>query len=178
MTNERFRMPSLVLAAVAALAVAGPAAAAASPAQARPLALVQCQGTESDAYDPGVVFQPRDFEITTTGRFTSCLGGGDVTSGSYDERFTIHAGCNDLLDGFQSARTVTWNTGQASVIEGTGSSTAVAGQVVTTFTGTVTAGPFTGRSAVQVVTLPQPGLLKCLTTGFTGATGVTTLTIT
>ncbi|XVQ89977.1 hypothetical protein ACQP2K_21965 [Microbispora siamensis] len=176
MTNWRFRMPSLALVAVAALGVAGPATM--SPAQAQPLALVQCQGTESDAYAPGVVFQPRDFEITTTGRFTSCLGGGDVTSGSYDERFTIHAGCNDLLDGFQGTRTVTWNTGQASVVEGAGSSTAVAGQVVTTFTGTVTAGPFAGRSAVQVVTLPQPGLLKCLTNGFTGATGLTTLTIT
>ncbi|MEV7803004.1 hypothetical protein AB0O28_08665 [Microbispora sp. NPDC088329] len=176
MARRRVRAPSLALAVVAALTVVTPAAA--NPAQARSSALVQCQGTESDAYDPGVIFQPRTFEITTTGRFTSCLGGGEVTGGSYDEQFSMSAGCNDLLDGFQGARTVTWNTGQASVIEGTGSSTAVAGQVVTTFTGTVTSGPFAGRSVVQLITLPQPGLLKCLTTGFTGATGVTTLTIT
>ncbi|MGW5264578.1 hypothetical protein ACWEQG_26680 [Microbispora sp. NPDC004025] len=176
MPDWRSRARSLALAAVAALGVVAPVTA--SPARARPLALVQCQGTESVAYNPGVLFQPRDFEITTAGRFTSCLGGGDVTSGSYDERFTILAGCNDLFDGFTAARTITWNTGEASVIEGTGSSTGVAGQVVTTFTGTVTSGPFTGRSAVQLIALPQPNLLMCLTTGLTGATGVTTLTIT
>ncbi|MEU6730173.1 hypothetical protein ABZ917_41255 [Nonomuraea wenchangensis] len=38
-------------------------------------------------------------------------------------------------------------------------------------------GRFQGASAVQTVTLVQPGLLQCLTTGFTRATGLTTLTI-
>ncbi|GGO12064.1 hypothetical protein GCM10010116_24230 [Microbispora rosea subsp. aerata] len=174
MTDRRSRASALALATVAALGVV---ATAVSPVQAQPLVLVQCQGTETVAYNPGVIFQPREFEITTAGRFTSCLGGGEVTSGSYDERFTIVAGCNDLLDNFESTRTITWNTAQASVIEGTGSSTAVAGQVITTFTGTITSGPFTGRSAVQTITLPQLGLLKCLTTGLTGTTGITTLTI-
>jgi hypothetical protein len=49
--------------------------------------------------------------------------------------------------------------------------------VVTTITGPVTRGRFHGQTAVQVITLPQPGLLQCLTSGFTDTTGVTPLTI-
>ncbi|MFD0382739.1 hypothetical protein ACFQ2B_11255 [Streptomyces stramineus] len=50
-------------------------------------------------------------------------------------------------------------------------------QVITTITGTVEKGRYQGRSVVQTVTLPQPDLLQCLSTGLTGATGVTTLSI-
>ncbi len=169
---------SLALAAVTVLGTAVPAAGPAhahapSPAQ------VQCVGTESVTYRPGVTLAARNIEITTKGRFGSCVdSAGKVTSGSYGERFTIFAGCNDLLDGFEEQRTIKWSTGDSSVIQATGSSTAVAGQVVTTITGTVTQGRFQGRTALQTVTLPQPGVLQCLSTGFTGATGVTTLTIT
>jgi len=164
--------------ALAAATALGASALITGPAHAEPLGLLQCQGTETVTYSPGVTFQPRDIDITTDGRFGSCVDGeGGVTSGSYGERFTILAGCNDLLDGFQGPRTFTWNTGDTSVIEATGSSTAVAGQVVTTITGTVTHGRFQGRTATQIIVLPQAGLLSCLTTGVTGTTGVTTLTL-
>jgi hypothetical protein len=59
-----------------------------------------------------------------------------------------------------------------------GSRSAWEPQVITTITATVIQGRFQGRTAVEVIPLPQAGLLQCLTTGFTGATGVTTLTIT
>ncbi|MEV4224669.1 hypothetical protein [Nonomuraea sp. NPDC049725] len=164
----------IAVAAVAAFSVAVPAAG-----PARAAAPAQCQGTETVTYSPGVTFTPRDIEVTVSGNFSSCLdGAGQVTSGTYGERFTIFAGCNDLLDGFEAVRVVEWNTGDSSAIDGAGSSTAVAGQVITTFTGPVVQGRFQGRSAVQTVTLVQPDLLKCLTTGLTGANGVTTLTIT
>ncbi|GAA0457412.1 hypothetical protein GCM10009544_20020 [Streptomyces stramineus] len=100
-----------------------------------------------------------------------------MTSGAYGERFTVFAGCNDLLGDFKDRRTVKWSTGESSVIDATGNSTAVAGQVITTITGTVEKGRYQGRSVVQTVTLPQPDLLQCLSTGLTGATGVTTLSI-
>ncbi|MFD1831300.1 hypothetical protein ACFSJS_16765 [Streptomyces desertarenae] len=165
-----------VLATAAAVLCTG--ALAAGPVRAEPLALLQCQGTESVTYSPGITFQPRDVDVTTDGRLGSCVDGtGEVASGAYGERFTLHAGCNDLLDGFRGPRTFTWNTGDTSVVEAEGSSTAVAGQVVTTLTGTVVQGRFVGRTATQVITLPQPALLLCLTTGVTGATGVTTLTV-
>ncbi|GAA4629918.1 hypothetical protein GCM10023196_053200 [Actinoallomurus vinaceus] len=164
---------ALVTVAVAALGALTPVT---RPAWAGPPALLQCQGTETTAYRPGLAFQPRHIEITTSGRFTSCVGGA-VTSGSYGERFTIFVGCNDLLDGFHRARTFRWNTGDTSVIDGTGRSTATAGQVVTTITGPITAGRLRGRTAIEVITLPQPSALRCLTTGLTNATGATTLTI-
>ncbi|GAA2569814.1 MULTISPECIES: hypothetical protein [Streptomyces] len=167
---------SAVLTTAAAVLLTG--ALAAGPAHAEPLALLQCQGTESVAYSPGITFQPQDVDVTTDGRLGSCVdGAGEVTSGAYGERFTLHAGCNDLLGGFQGPRTFTWSTGDTSVIEAEGSSTAVAGQVVTTLTGTVVQGRFHGRSVIQVIVLPQPALPLCLTTGVTGTTGATTLTI-
>jgi hypothetical protein len=141
--------------------------------------LLQCQGTETDSYSPGVIFQAREFTITLVGQFELCSDSeGHVASGSYgQEQFTITAGCNDLLDGFSGSRTFNWNTGDNSVMVATGDSTEVAGQVITTLTGVINSGRFEGRTAVQTITLPQPGLLQCLTTGYTGATGVTTLVI-
>ncbi|MEU4212375.1 hypothetical protein AB0F13_20645 [Streptomyces sp. NPDC026206] len=176
MAISRSWMRAVALAAVTALGTTVPATGS---ADAHSPAHVQCQGTETVTYRPGVTLAARNIEITTEGRFSSCIDStGKVTSGSYGERFTIFAGCNDLLDGFEDRRTIKWSTGDTSVIKATGSSTAVAGQVVTTLTGTVTQGRFRGRTAVQIITLPQPGVLQCLSTGFTGATGVTTLTIT
>jgi len=143
------------------------------------LTALQCLGTESDTYSPGVTIRPRPFTITTAGQFSSCIdSAGMVTSGAYGpEQVSLDVGCSDLFDAFQGVRTIRWNTGDTSTLEGDGQSTEVAGQVITTFTGTVSQGRFQGLSAVQTITLPQPGALQCLTTGYTGATGVTTLTI-
>lgn len=159
-------------------AASAPAATHTGAAHLQP-GVLQCQGTESDTYSPGVVIQPRQFTVTTTGRFTSCLdGAGAVMSGTYGpEQFTLDAGCSDLFDAFRGVRTIRWNTGDTSVMEGSGQSSEAAGQVITTFTGTIIQGRFQGLSALQTITLPQPGVLQCLTTGYTGATGVTTLTL-
>ncbi|MEU3354625.1 hypothetical protein [Streptomyces sp. NPDC037389] len=182
MTVERSRLRSRTraLAAIATLglAVATPLTSASAQGHDQRSALLQCQGTESVSYSPGVTFQQRHLEVATDGRFMSCVDvGGKVKSGSYQEKFPLFAGCDDLLEGFTARRTFRWSTGDTSVAEISGSSTAVAGQVVTTITGEVVKGRFKGRTAVEVITLPQPGALQCLTTGFTGATGVTTLTI-
>ncbi|MFC0862206.1 hypothetical protein ACFHYQ_07845 [Sphaerimonospora cavernae] len=176
MTGSRSLMRSLALAAVAVL---GASSLSTGTAHAQPLTLLQCQGIETVTYNPGVTFQQRDIDMTIDAQFNSCIdGAGEVTSGSYGNQATVFVGCNELLGGFEGKRTVTWSTGDTSVIEESGSSTAVAGQVITTTTGKVVQGRFQGRSTLHVSTLPQPGLLQCLTTGFTSATGVTTLTIT
>ncbi|MFI9722870.1 hypothetical protein ACIHFE_24960 [Streptomyces sp. NPDC052396] len=169
---------AMALAAVAALATVLPTAV--TSADPRSSALVQCQGTETVTYHPGVTFQPRPIAMATDGRFGSCAeagGKGGVTSGSYGERFTVVASCNTLNEGFRARRTFTWNTGEASVAEVSGSSHTVAGQVVTVVTGTIEKGRYRGHRVVELIPLPQPGALQCLGTGFTGATGVTTLTI-
>lgn len=176
MTLSRSWMRCLALAAGTLI---GASMLATGSAHAEPLTLLQCQGTESLTYSPGLTFTRRDITITTTAQFSSCTDStGKVTSGSYGEQFTIFISCNDLLDGFTAQRTFMWNTGDTSVIEGTGQSTAVADQVITTITATVTQGRFQGHTAVEVIPLPQAGFLQCLTTGVTSASGVTTLTIT
>ncbi|MGW1073058.1 hypothetical protein [Streptomyces sp. NPDC002537] len=181
MALGRSWMRCTALAAVALLGATVPTTSSAHPP---PSGQLQCHGTESVAYSPGVTLLPRDFTVTTEGHFGSCTdstGSTDsagrakhrakVTSGSYAERFTLFAGCNNLLEGFTVQRTFTWDTGDTSVVDATGSSTAVAGQVITTITGTVTQGRFQGRKAVQIITIPQAGFLQCLTTGLTSATG-------
>ncbi|WP_106400269.1 hypothetical protein [Actinocorallia populi] len=167
------------LSAVLTAAALGAATLTASAAQATETGLLQCQGTETIAYSPGVTLTPRDITFTIDGRFTSCLDtANQVTSGSYDEEFTVTVGCNGLLDSFEGERVLTWNTGDTSTAEINGQSTAVLGQVITTITGTITQGRFQGRSVLQTVTLPQLGFLQCATTGLTGTTGLTTLTLT
>ncbi|MFF4197880.1 hypothetical protein [Nonomuraea sp. NPDC001831] len=169
---------ALIAVAVAAVSVIALSAAAPAARPAYAATLVQCQGTETVTYSPGVVLTPRNVTLTVRGRFSSCLDStGQVASGAYDEEFTIFVGCNDLLDPFQGERIIKWNTGDSSVIDGAGSSTAVGGQVVTTFSGPVVQGRFQGRHAVETITLVQTELLQCLTTGLTRATGLTTLTI-
>ncbi|SEM26022.1 hypothetical protein [Nonomuraea pusilla] len=176
-SSRQSRGTRVLIAVVTAVAALGVLVPAAGPAYA--VTLVQCQGTETVTYDPGVTFTPHDVQLTVSGEFSSCVDGtGQAKSGTYGEQFTISVGCNDLFDDFEGQRVVEWNAGDSSVIEGTGSSTAVAGQVATTFTGTVVQGRFQGEPAVQTITLAQTQLLRCFTTGLTKATGLTTLTIT
>ncbi|GAA0937874.1 hypothetical protein [Actinocorallia libanotica] len=177
MTGRKSRTRSLFAAFTAA--ALGAAALTASTARAAESGLLQCQGTETIAYSPGVVLAPRDVTFTIDGRFASCLDTtGQVTGGSYEEEFTVSVGCNGLLDSFEAERVFTWSTGDTSTATTTGQSTALLGQVVTTLTGTITQGRFQGRSLLQTVTLPQLGFLQCATTGLSGTTGLTTLTLT
>ncbi|MFI9202922.1 hypothetical protein [Streptomyces sp. NPDC053048] len=176
MTKRGRRLRVVALAAAVMFGAAAPVV----PASAHPRdsGLLQCQGTESISYHPAVTLKPRHVRVTVDGRFTSCTGGrGAVRSGGYHEEFTLFTGCNNLLDGFRARRTYNWNTGDSSTADIIGSSTAVAGQVVTPVTGTITHGRFHGRKLLQVIPVPQPGALQCLAGGVSGATGVTTLTI-
>ncbi|WKU42978.1 hypothetical protein Q3V23_02225 [Streptomyces sp. VNUA116] len=181
------RLRAVALAATVQFGVTAPAPASARP---RDPGLLQCQGTESVSYQPGIILRARPIHITVDGRFASCAGGdGTVKSGGYHEEITLVTGCNNLLEGFRSRRTYTWNTyrstddagprhsSDSSTADISGSSTAVVGQVVTPVTGTVTRGRFQGHSLLQVIPLPQPSALQCLGDGLTGTTGVTTLTI-
>ncbi|MEU3872497.1 MULTISPECIES: hypothetical protein [Streptomyces] len=183
MTAGAKRLRAVVLAAAVVVGAAAPVAAQASAqprdsAHPRDSGPLQCQGTESVTYSPGVTLLPRPVRVTVDGRFTSCTGGqGTVHSASYHEEFTLYTGCTNLLEGFRARRTYHWNTGDSSTADISGSSTVVAGQVVTPATGTVVQGRFAGHRLLQLIPLPQPSALQCLSGGVTGATGPTTLTI-
>lgn len=149
--------------------------ASAHPKNSRP---VLCHGTESVSYQPGVTLQARPVHITVDGVFASCTGGdGTVKSGGYHDEFTIVTGCVNPIEGFEASRKYVWNTGESSTADIAGSSTVVAGQVVTPATGTVTRGRFHDRKVLQIIPIVQPSVLQCLGKGLTHATGPTTLTI-
>src|SRR5437879_1878887 len=101
MSASRPSMRSFVLLAVGALSAGMLTLGSAGAAHAQ-TALLQCQGTETDAYTPGVTFQPHEFNVTLTGQYSSCVDTtGQVTSGSYGpERFSLDADCDNLLEGF------------------------------------------------------------------------------
>ncbi|RKN65878.1 hypothetical protein D7231_23955 [Streptomyces klenkii] len=177
--GKRLRAAALVAAVL--FGAAAPVPASAHPRESGPL---QCLGSESISYEPGVTLLPRRIRVTVDGHLASCASGdgasadaGAVKNGKYHEEFTLDTGCNNLLEAFRARRTYAWNTGDSSTADITGSSTAVAGQVVTPVTGTVTHGRFQGRKLLQLIPVPQPSVLQCLGSGLTGATGPTTLTI-
>ncbi|MGW2597963.1 hypothetical protein [Streptomyces klenkii] len=171
--GRRLRAAALVAAML--FGAVAPVPASASPRQSGQL---QCLGSESVSYQPGITLLPRLIHVTVDGHLASCVGGdGAVKSGKYHEEFTLNTGCNNLLEGFRARRAYAWNTGDSSTADITGSSTAVAGQVITPVTGTITHGPFQGRKLLQLIPVPQPSVLQCLGSGLTGATGPTTLTI-
>ncbi|GHF05504.1 hypothetical protein [Streptomyces morookaense] len=163
---------------MAAAVVLGTVTAVPAAAHPRDSGQLQCHGTESVRYEPGVTLLARHIHVTVDGRFGSCTGGdGAVKSGGYHDEFTIDAACNDLLEGFRARRNYDWNTGDSSDAEIAGGSTAVLGQVITPITGTVTHGRFQGRKLLQLVPIPQAGALRCLGDGLTSASGPTVLTI-
>ncbi|MFF4738308.1 hypothetical protein ACFY2W_20850 [Streptomyces sp. NPDC001262] len=165
-------------AAVAAAVVLGTVTAVPASAHPRDSGQVQCHGTESVSYQPGVTLEARPIHFTVDGHFDSCTGGdGTVKSGGYHEEFTVTTGCINPLEEFRDHRTYVWNTGESSTADIAGSSTVVAGQVVTPATGTVTHGRFHNRKVLQIIPIVQPSALQCLGDGLTHATGATVLTI-
>ncbi|MFD6802854.1 hypothetical protein [Streptomyces cyaneofuscatus] len=152
-----------------------------SPASAAPTALVTCLGQQVTDYAPGLrLTQPRDVTYQATGSYASCPLNDGVTSVTYAESgFVPGATCV----AFPSTATaqLSWNNGQNSTIQVTGTEIDVAGATqVYLSLGTVTSGRYAG-STVNVTTEILPDLLNplpCLTTtGLTRVSGLSTLII-
>ena len=73
---------------------------------------------------------------------------------------------------------IKWNNGQQSTLSVNGVVTTNGGQIVDTFTGTVTKGEFKGASVLAVLTEVQPNAVQCASQqGVTSESGTTTLQI-
>ncbi|CCH32085.1 hypothetical protein ABZ816_26360 [Actinosynnema sp. NPDC047251] len=148
----------------------------AAPAQAAGVDQV-CVGTEVTTFDPPLTLTARPTTITVSGLYPTCTSPAAVTAG-YAETFPLTASCLVLFDSGSASRTFTWGgTTAPSTFEYNVTSSAVAGQVVVTNTGVITAGGFAPAGAKQVITLVTPNLLQCLTGGVPSVTGPTTLTV-
>jgi hypothetical protein len=142
-------------------------------------AVVQsCVGTWAVTYDPPITNTPQLVHGVLTGTFPVCTDLQAFTA-SYTQVFTDTVSCTTLLNAGSTSRTYQWGNPSAAPTTFTYNftTTVVAGQVVVTNSGLVTAGRYAPGSAVQVATLVTPNALACAGTGVGSLTGPTTLTI-
>ncbi|QFZ20889.1 hypothetical protein [Saccharothrix syringae] len=169
------RLRALLVAA--ALTTSLPALAPAATAD--PLDLT-CAGTETVTYSPGLLLTPTPQTIGVNHVLAPCIPATvpGPTSGTTSASVQRTASCLDLAEPGTGQTTITWNTGQSSTFTYNRTVTNIGGNAVTTLTGAITSGLFTGDAAVSVITGPTINPLDCLHPGLTRRTGVVTLTIT
>lgn len=162
-------MPHRLTAALAALPLAtglmltAPAAHAAG-------ADVTCTGTETVAYQPGLLLTSQAVHVSVAGILAPC-GSSDpgLTSGNYNEDFTTTLSCSTLFAGRSGTRVFHWSNGQSSTFAFNRALNNVGGQTTVTFTGDITSGEFAGDTVVEQVVFVTPNLLQCLASpGLTG----------
>lgn len=138
-------------------------------------------GNQTVSFSPGVTLTPRSVSVSFHAALGVCasLTQPQITSGSSSGNVTVTLDCLDLLSTTTGTQTFRWSDGQSSTLSFTRTVTNVNGQTVITLTGPVTAGLFTGRTAVFTVTEPALDLTACQSPqGLTSQAGVTTLAIT
>jgi hypothetical protein len=102
----------------------------------------------------------------------------DITTGTSDWAANGLAGCTRLFVETPMTTTIVWNTTETSTLSLTAVANIVQGQLVTTFSGEVTAGVFEGSTFLWVLTVPSLGLVLCSTTGVPAMSGLLATLIT
>ncbi|ROO87797.1 hypothetical protein EDD29_5439 [Actinocorallia herbida] len=144
-----------------------------------------CTGTSHVVYSPGLTLTPQNVTATETDTITSCISTdptitGVITGGPYSYPVP-GASCNAVqLNPAGGTLVVAWNNGRTSTLTGLiGTLTNTAGILQNTAVGTVTAGEFTGATAVITWIYPLVNPLQCLLPGgLTVQDGTTALQIT
>jgi hypothetical protein len=139
-----------------------------------------CTTVQRTTYSPGVTFFPTPQTITLSTISAPCVSTSrpDITSGSAG--FTVQGtrSCMTLDQVSSGTSFIGWNTGEKSIYTYTSTSRTIAGQILVTITGRVTAGPFHGDSITLVIASPVVNLIKCfIAPGVTSRIGVGTLVI-
>ena len=155
-------------------------AATASPAAAQG-GDIQCQGTHSVSYNPGLLFTSQFITLTGGTIYSLCTSISDpaITYGLVSVAGSFPASCLNLFAGPPSTTwTITWNTGETSEWLYSGSTQNVSGTIVQTQIGVIVAGKFAGSTAIGAQVLAAPPLINCLAPpGVRGSQGITTLSI-
>lgn len=175
----RLRRAASLCGLVVALSVVG-GLIAASPAQAG-LLDVTCAGTQTATYSPGVLLTPQFVFVTASTSYTTCVSSNpDITSAHFGPAtFPTTLSCLDLLSTRSGSTTITWNTGETTTFSYTVTRTNTAGQYVSTYLGTVTAGKFLGDTVSQTFVGAALNLVGCLAApGITSESGPALLEIT
>nr|BFD81220.1 hypothetical protein StreXyl84_06210 [Streptomyces sp. Xyl84] len=149
---------------------AGPASAA---------TLVTCGGTQNIQYNPGLTNTPRTVTASGSNHLAPCVAPGtSITAGTITFASTGSYSCQDLLASSHVVNVVQWSDGTSSTLDMTRTATKVSGELVNTFTGTVTSGTFQGAAVTWTITNLTLDLLACDTPGgLTSLTGVDVFTL-
>ena len=178
-TSRRIRLTGSVAGAAAMLVTvlgiaSGPAAHALT-------VNVTCPaGTTTATYDPGIRLMTRTVHVQGEDIYDGPCTSSDPTPKSGIDRFdaTLPLSCEQPFFSGPGTTVIEWNNGRQSTLSVNGVVTTNGGQIIDTFTGTVTAGEFTGASVVAVLTDVQPNVLECASShGVTSESGTTTLNI-
>ncbi|MER8100994.1 hypothetical protein [Kitasatospora sp. NPDC094016] len=178
--RSRFPLSSLAGPAGAVALVGGLVLVPASaPAHAQGVVDVQCEGTFTSEFTPALTDQPQNISISNQNSYATCVtglpGASTVTNSETGES------CVNLLHVLTPFdETITWSDQSTSTVRWTSvEDTGGAG----TFTGTVTAGRYTGDTAVKVseavdITGTNPELCPVGDGTISSASGPITLTFT
>lgn len=116
-------------------------------------------------FDPPLTNSPQPILNSVSRQYGPCLAPThpDITAGSSAASAVIPNGsCEHLLGSNPLTITITWNTGQTTTLSGNNISSIVGANLVSTTTGTVTAGVFAGDTFIHTVVYAGPDLLLCL----------------
>jgi hypothetical protein len=137
-------------------------------------------GTTTASYDPGIRLMTRTLHVRGEDIYGGPCISSDPTIAFGIDQFdaTLPLSCEQPFFSGPGTTVIKWNNGRQSTLSVDGVVTTNGGQIIDTFTGTVTAGEFTGASAVAVLTDVQPNILECASShGVTSESGTTTLII-
>jgi hypothetical protein len=163
------------------LAVAAPLAAASSAAAA--VTQVDCVGSATVQYSPGITNASQSVTVTNSTHYTceQALPLPVTTyTGSTHSSHTTEASCTDLLSAPSGTITnvLIWDDGQTSTFVYTATAVRADSTTTTTLTGLITAGRYSGSDAVLQAVFPNPSVLECgAPGGVTSLTGDVVLTI-
>ncbi len=142
---------------------------------------VTCVGTSNASLSPGLTFFTQAVAATLDNNYNCTSSDPTITSSSSLHMRTLPLSCLNPANLFNSTNgyTITWSNGQTSKTEGIFTVTSVGGTIILVFNATVTAGQFTGATAVITWTWPAPNPVACLSAqGLTSIAGVGTIQIT
>ncbi|NUR58397.1 MAG: hypothetical protein HOV87_06850 [Catenulispora sp.] len=132
---------------------------------------VTCAGTETVSYSPGLLLTTQTVRTSVTGSLAACSSSDPgITAGTYREDFSASLSCATLLSGRAGTRIFRWSDGTTSTFAFNRALNNAAGQVTVTFSGSITAGRFTGDTVLEQVVFVTPNPLQCL-----ASPGLTTL---
>jgi hypothetical protein len=123
-----------------------------------------CTVSNNTTYSPGLRLVAAPQHVTFAVGYSNCISISQpsITGGTRSGAVDLTLSCLATPVSGPQTSTITWNTGQTSTFNGTGTAAVVAGQLVFTWIGTITAGTFVGSAFTEVISQNTINLLACV----------------